>query len=128
DVERRELSLVRDRLGKKPLYVYSEPGLVTFGSELKALAAGPAFDRTIDREALASYFRYLYVPAPRSIFARAAKVPAGHILTISDAAAPRPEPRAYWSLADAARAGLADPIAREEDALERLDMLVGDAV
>ena len=88
DVERRELSLMRDRLGKKPLYVYSEPGLVTFGSELKALVAGPAFDRTIDREALAAYFRYLYVPAPRSIFARAAKIPAGHILTIADAGGP----------------------------------------
>ena len=46
DAERRELSLVRDRMGKKPLYyVYREPGLVTFGSELKALVAGPSFDR-----------------------------------------------------------------------------------
>jgi len=64
DADRRQLSLIRDRLGKKPLYVYSEPGLVTFGSELKSLLAGPSFDRTIDREALAAYFRYLYVPAP----------------------------------------------------------------
>ena len=68
DTQRRELSLVRDRLGKKPLYVYREPGLVTFGSELKALFAGPSFDRSIDRAALASYLRYLYVPAPKTIF------------------------------------------------------------
>jgi asparagine synthase (glutamine-hydrolysing) len=128
DVERRELSLVRDRLGKKPLYVYSEPGLVTFGSELKALAAGPAFDRTIDREALAAYFRYLYVPAPRSIFARAAKIPAGHILTIADAAGPLPDSRPYWSLAEAARDGLAHPIACEREAIATLDALVADAV
>jgi asparagine synthase (glutamine-hydrolysing) len=128
DVERRELSLVRDRLGKKPLYVYSEPGLVTFGSELKALAAGPAFDRTIDREALAAYFRYLYVPAPRSIFARAAKIPAGHILTIDDAAGPLPDSQPYWSLAEAARDGLAHPIASEREAIARLDALVADAV
>src|SRR5688500_5779745 len=39
DSDRRELSLVRDRLGKKPLYVYREPGLITFGSEVKALVA-----------------------------------------------------------------------------------------
>jgi asparagine synthase (glutamine-hydrolysing) len=128
DVERRELSLVRDRLGKKRLYVYSEPGLVTFGSELKALAAGPAFDRTIDREALAAYLRYLYVPAPRSIFARAAKIPAGHILTIADAACPLPESRPYWSLAEAARDGLAHPIACEREAIAALDALVTDAV
>ncbi len=128
DVERRELSLVRDRLGKKPLYVYSEPGLVTFGSELKALVAGPSFDRTIDREALASYFRYLYVPAPRSIFARATKIPAGHILTIADPACPLPAPRPYWSIAGAARAGLADPIHCEADAIDRLDAAVSAAV
>ena len=77
DAERRELSLIRDRMGKKPLYVYREPGLITFGSELKALVAGPSFDRTIDRDALASYFRYLYVPAPKTIFRRAHKLPAG---------------------------------------------------
>jgi len=117
DNTRRELSLVRDRLGKKPLYVYSEPGLVTFGSELKALIAGPAFDRTIDRDALAAFFRYLYVPAPRSIFARAAKIPAGHILTIADASCSLPDPRPYWSLTTAAREGLADPILSEEDAI-----------
>jgi asparagine synthase (glutamine-hydrolysing) len=128
DAERRELSLVRDRLGKKPLYVYREAGLVTFGSELKALAAGPAFDRSIDREALASYFRYLYVPAPRSIFARAVKIPAGHVLTIADAAASLPNSRPYWSVEDAARDGLADPIACETEAIDRLDALVTDAV
>ena len=128
DVERRELSLVRDRLGKKPLYVYRESGLVTFGSELKALVAGPSFDRALDREALAAYFRYLYVPAPRSIFARAIKIPAGHILTVSDPSRPLPASQPYWSLADAARDGLADPIACERDALARLDALVADAV
>ena len=64
-------------LEKSRCIVYSEPGLVTFGSELKALIAGPSFDSTIDREALASYLRYLYVPAPQCIFRRAMKVPAG---------------------------------------------------
>jgi len=128
DVERRELSLIRDRLGKKPLYVYSEPGLVTFGSELKALMAGPSFDHAIDRDALAAYLRYLYVPAPRTIFARALKVPAGHILTIADPAGAPPPARPYWSLADTARDGLAHPIAGEQEAIERLDALLSDAV
>ena len=64
DAQERALTLVRDRLGKKPLYVYREPGLITFGSELKALFAGPSFDRSLDRNALASYLRYLCVPAP----------------------------------------------------------------
>src|SRR3954466_9509438 len=97
DTRRRELSLVRDRLGKKPLYVYHEPGLVTFGSELKALVAGPSFDRTIDRDALAAYMRYRYVPAPQTIFKRAIKVPPGHILTIADPLRALPAAVPYWS-------------------------------
>jgi asparagine synthase (glutamine-hydrolysing) len=128
DADRRELSLVRDRLGKKPLYVHRGPGLVTFGSELKALVAGPSFDHSIDRAALGSYLRYLYVPAPRSIFAGAVKVPAGHVLTLSDPAAPLPAARPYWSLHDVARRGLADPIVSDADAVDALDALLVDAV
>jgi asparagine synthase (glutamine-hydrolysing) len=129
DTTRRELSLVRDRLGKKPLFVYHEPGLVTFGSELKALVAGPSFDRTIAPQALAAYLRYLYVPAPQSIFQHVVKLPAGHILTIRDARCPLPEPRTYWSLREVALAGLKNRVAgTDDDAIGELDRLLGDAV
>ena len=129
DARLRQLSLVRDRLGKKPLFVYHQPGLVTFGSELKALVAGPSFDRAIDSQALASYLRYLYVPAPRSIFQHVVKVPAGRILTIRDARRPLPEPESYWSLRDVARNGLTNRFdGTDEDAVDELDRLLGDAV
>ena len=129
DAERRELSLLRDRLGKKPLYVYRERGLVTFGSELKALVAGPSFDRAIDREALAAYFRYLYVPAPKSIFARVVKLLPGHILTIADASVPLPAPRPYWSLRNAAIGGVADPVrGSDRECVDRLEALLAEAV
>jgi asparagine synthase (glutamine-hydrolysing) len=129
DTATRELSLIRDRLGKKPLFVYSEPGLVTFGSELKTLMAGPSFDSTIDRDALASYLRYLYVPAPQCIFGRAIKVPAGHVLTIADPRLSVPPSEPYWSLETVARDGLANPInASEAETIDHLDALLGDAV
>jgi asparagine synthase (glutamine-hydrolysing) len=129
DARSRELSLVRDRLGKKPLFVYHEPGLVTFGSELKALVAGPSFDRAINPQALASYLRYLYVPAPQCIFQHVVKIPAGHILTIRDARAPLPEPRSYWSLRDVAKAGVKDRFnGTDDEAIDHLDRLLGDAV
>ncbi|HEY0528790.1 MAG TPA: hypothetical protein VGD02_08175, partial [Gemmatimonadaceae bacterium] len=82
DAGRHELSLIRDRLGIKPLFVYHRDGLLSFGSELKALFAGPEFDKTIDTSALTSYLRYLYVPAPQSIFRHVRKLSPGHILTI----------------------------------------------
>jgi asparagine synthase (glutamine-hydrolysing) len=129
DADRRELSLVRDRLGKKPLYVYREPGLITFGSELKSLVAGPSFDGSIDRTALASYLRYLYVPAPRTIYRRALKVPAAHLLTVCDPKASLPDPRAYWSLREAASRGRARPFpGTEAEAIDELDAQLGEAV
>src|SRR5690242_7644922 len=102
DNRRRELSLIRDRLGIKPLFVYHHAGLLAFGSELKALVAGDEFDRTLDLSALTAYLRYLYVPAPRSIFQHVVKILPGHVLTISDPAAPLPESSAFWSVESAA--------------------------
>jgi asparagine synthase (glutamine-hydrolysing) len=129
DTELRELTLVRDRLGKKPLYVYREPGLITFGSELKALFAGPSFDRAIDRGALASYLRYLCVPAPKTIFQRAVKLRAAHMLTLVNPELPLPASKPYWSLEQAARDGLANPLTGgEADATDALDHLLADAV
>jgi asparagine synthase (glutamine-hydrolysing) len=129
DNAERALTLIRDRIGKKPLFVYRQPGLVTFGSELKVLAAGPAFDRALDRDALALYLRYLYVPAPRSIYRAVTKIPPGHLLTIRDPRAPLPATSAYWSVDEAAQAGLGNPfIGSESDAVDELETLLGDAV
>lgn len=129
DAELRALSLIRDRLGKKPLFVHSRPGLVTFGSELKALVAGPAFDRELDRQALSEYLRYLYVPAPRTIYRHATKLMPGHILTIRNPSQPVPESVPYWSVADVSARGLADPFTGSDDeGVEEFDRLLTDAV
>jgi len=61
DSESRTLSLIRDRLGIKPLFVYAKDGTISFGSELKALFAGPDFDRSLNLAAIGDYLRYLYV-------------------------------------------------------------------
>ncbi len=49
DRKRRELHLVRDRLGEKPLYFGRMGKTLLFGSELKALRAHPAWRGSIDR-------------------------------------------------------------------------------
>jgi len=68
DREERVLSLVRDRFGEKPLYYGWAGKDFIFGSELKSLRLHPAFDGTIDRQALGLYAARAYVPAPRSIY------------------------------------------------------------
>lgn len=129
DLERRELSLIRDRLGIKPMFIYHHRGVVTFGSELKALLAGPEFDRAIDMTAVTSYLRYLYVPAPQSIFQHAIKLPPGHILTITDPGTPLPASKAFWSAERAAWQGSVTQLSGgDEDAVCELETLLTDAV
>jgi asparagine synthase (glutamine-hydrolysing) len=129
DARLRRLHLVRDRLGIKPLYVHARPGMVAFGSELKALLAGPRFDREVDRDALASYLRHLYVPAPRTIFRHVRKLPPGTVLTIDDARAPLPEPVPFWSAEEAALRGVAGPWqGTDDEAADEAERVIADAV
>jgi asparagine synthase (glutamine-hydrolysing) len=129
DAERRHLHLIRDRLGIKPLFVSGSSATITFGSELKALQSGPGFDRTVDREAVASYLKYLYVPAPRSVFSHVRKLPPGHILTFERPEWPPPDPVPYWNLVEHARAGRANPMEEPEEAiLDEAERLLSSAV
>jgi asparagine synthase (glutamine-hydrolysing) len=129
DAERRELVLIRDRLGIKPLYVYSEPGYVGFASELRALSAGPRFDSTIDLDAVTAYLRYLYVPAPATIFRDTRKLLPGHILTIRNPDDALPESNAYWAVDDVALAGTRGRLdASDADVVDEFDRLLTEAV
>ncbi len=77
DREARQLHLIRDRLGKKPLYMGWAGKTLIFGSELKALRAHPDFKASINRQALTLYMRYGYVPPPHSIYENVWQLPAG---------------------------------------------------
>jgi len=105
DRRERALSLVRDRLGIKPLYYRIDEHTLIFGSELKALRAFPGWRPELDHDALAAYMRYGYVPSPHSIYRGVCKLPPGMILSL--AAAREPEMTAYWDMRQAARLGLA---------------------
>jgi asparagine synthase (glutamine-hydrolysing) len=94
DAREQRLLAARDRFGEKPLvYVHSGDAL-WIASELRALSAAGAPLGTIDPSALADYLSLLYVPAPRSIWTKVRKLPAGHRL-VADARGVRVE--RYWS-------------------------------
>ena len=93
----RLLWLVRDRIGEKPLYYGVQNGTLFFASELKAIRAHPDFKPEIDRNALASFLRFSYVPAPYSIYKGIKKLLPGHILCIKSPA-DSTESQPYWSL------------------------------
>ncbi len=127
DRRERTLTLVRDRLGIKPMYWACFGALILFGSELKALRAHPGWQPELDRDATASYLRFAYVPAPATIYRGVRKQPPGTILTVRPGAEPRIEP--YWTLEAVARAGQQARFAGSaNEATDRLDNLLGDAV
>lgn len=83
DARTRELWLVRDRIGIKPLYYTIDNGRVAFASEIKALLADSRQPREIDEEALFHYLSFLAVPAPRTMFAGIRKMHGGTWLKVS---------------------------------------------
>ncbi|WP_232664361.1 N-acetylglutaminylglutamine amidotransferase [Pseudonocardia sp. TRM90224] len=77
------LTLARDRLGIKPLYVDESADRLRFASTLPALLAGGGVDTSIDPVALHHYMTFhSVVPAPRTILAGVKKLPPATIRTI----------------------------------------------
>ncbi len=81
DKQNQSLTLVRDRLGVKPL-VWSQlqNGGIAFASEIHALQLHSGIDLSRDQEALSQYLACLYVPAPRTLYAGISKLQPGHWL------------------------------------------------
>ena len=82
DRGRHRLHLVRDRLGKKPLYYTDTRGPLLFASELKALLAGLDTRPPLDHQALHDYLTLRYVPSPATPWQGIAKLAPGHRLEV----------------------------------------------
>ena len=126
DKRERSLNLVRDRMGIKPLYYGWAGKTFLFGSELKALRSHPDFSGEINRDALALFLRYSYVPAPHSIYHGVYKLPQACILSIGPNLHPGSEYiEPYWSASDVVQNGLANPFAgTDKEAIDTLENMI----
>jgi len=123
----RRLTLIRDRLGIKPLYWTLNDGVLIFGSELKALRAHPGFTPRIDRAATTSFLRHSYVPAPYTIYQNVQKLEPGCILTLASDGQPRIA--RFWDARDVARKARSHPLhGSDNDLIDQLEDLLEDAV
>lgn len=109
DREQDVLTLVRDRMGEKPLSYASCGQVLAFASQPSAFRSVPGSNSSIDRDALADLLRFGQIPGDRGIFTGVRKLPAGTLLEI------RPgheigAPERYWSFLDIARDGVSDPL------------------
>lgn len=82
DSARDEMVLMRDRVGKKPLYYSVDSRRLVFGSEIKAVVCAPDFQREPDYEAIHEYLTYQYVPCPLTAFKGVMKLPQGCVARI----------------------------------------------
>ncbi|MGC5327273.1 asparagine synthase (glutamine-hydrolyzing) [Brevibacillus sp. SYSU BS000544] len=98
DRKEATFTLIRDRMGEKPLYYGFVGENFIFASEIKAFQVFPGFKGTIDRDAIASYIRYNYVPSPQTIYQHIKKLPPGTYLQVSIIDQTVPEPTVYWSI------------------------------
>ena len=94
DEKAHQLTLVRDRVGIKPLYYYHHNGHFCFGSEIKALLAAGA-PAKMDENQLGRYLVFKYVPGQNTLFEGVKRVPPGHYLTY-DVATDKVEVHPYW--------------------------------
>ncbi len=140
DRETQELYLVRDRIGKKPLYYWQDGENLAFASELKPIMACPGFPKRIDKSVLAAYLYQQYVPEPDTIFEDVKKLEPGMILRFcigtagragnaqQEGCGSRIEKLRYWSIADSYRKGIADPVTDYGQAKAELKALLQKSV
>jgi asparagine synthase (glutamine-hydrolysing) len=77
DAVKKELFFARDRLGKKPFYYYTDGCRFIFASEIKAILEYP-LSLSVDRDAVIDFFKYQFIPSPRTIYQEIRKLPPAH--------------------------------------------------
>jgi len=129
DTQAQSLTLARDQMGVKPLYWGFQNGVLFFGSQLKSFYPHENWQGKIDNNALASYFRYNYVPAPFSIYQNIEKLEPAHLLVIKlDKTISKV---CYWNFPQVVEQGLAQSVTDKKTDLEltdELDHLLTDAI
>ncbi len=117
---RRQLTLVRDPLGVKPLFYCKRDAGLLFASELKALLCHPAVAPELDLEGL---YDILFLGPGRTpgrgVFRNVKELLPGHFLIIDEAGT---TDTAYWTLCDSITEDTF------EQAAERTRFLVTDAI
>ncbi len=122
----RTLYLARDRLGEKPLYVWTAPsGDTVFASELKAITCMSDFACEVDPVALGGYLLLNYVPGDAMLLRGITRLPAGTWCRLHLNG--RREEGAYWT--PASRETITDDIKTQgattvDELAKRLDQAV----
>ena len=93
----KEILILRDRAGVKPLFYYQKNDLFLFSSELKSFQEHPKFEKNLNLDAVAAFMQYGNVPTPHCIFKNCKKVNPGHFIKI-DLKSKNKQEIQYWNV------------------------------
>lgn len=125
DRELEMLYLVRDRIGKKPLYYWYEDSNLVFASELKPIMKTPGFQGTINRDVIKQYLYQLYIQAPNTIYEHVYKLEPGSILTFQKGTV---NINKYWDVAKVYHRVSQNKVVSYEEAKRDLKELLSQSV
>ena len=94
DMRDRSLTLVRDPLGVKPLYLHQQGRTIAFASEIKALLAMPGMPKQLNQDSFYHYLTFANAPAPETFFTGITKLEACCWLRIDSTG--RMEKKQFW--------------------------------
>lgn len=125
DRETNELFLVRDRIGKKPLYYWIDGENLVFASELKPIMEYPGFQRQIRTDVIKRYMFQQCVNEPDSIFENVYKVQPGGIVKFCEG---KMSSWKYWDIAKVYHRRKQETVGSYEEAKEELKDILKDCV
>ncbi|MBO5472272.1 MAG: asparagine synthase (glutamine-hydrolyzing) [Lachnospiraceae bacterium] len=125
DRKTQEVCLIRDRVGKKPLYYWYEEGNLVFASELKPIMKCPGFRGEIDRGVLSRYLFQQYINAPESIYKNVYKLEPGAVLQFAKG---QVKTWKYWDIKQVYAKAQERPAGSYEEARSELKALLQKAV
>ncbi|MBK8148736.1 MAG: asparagine synthase (glutamine-hydrolyzing) [Acidobacteria bacterium] len=95
DEAEKQLTLVRDRAGIKPLYFAKLGDELVFASEIKAILASKLIRAEIDHEGLNQFLTFLWPVPPQTLFRGIKQLPPAHLLVWKDGEV---STREWWDL------------------------------
>ncbi len=125
DRESGDVYLIRDRIGKKPLFYWIDGSNIVFASELKPILKCPGFKPEIRRQIIPRFLYQQYISAPETVFSDVYKLEAGSVLKFKDGEIKKWK---YWNIRDVYRKMSSDPVGSYEEAKEELGIRLKNAV
>ena len=132
DIKQKKLTLVRDRLGEKPLYFGFRGKTMLFASELKSIESFPESSPNINQNSLEEYLKFGYIRAPNTIYEKIFKLSPGNYIEFSLEDVIKgniPKSSRYWSLESTIRNKNSNLFFGSEiDAIYQLENLLKESI